>query len=315
MDMLSRILADTHLHSSLMCDLALRDGVAIDYETASGIAAHYIQSGKCWLELPHDEPILLGAGDFVMLPRWPEHALSLSLGNRPAKIRALVERSSQPIWFPGLVLDQPIRLDAGEGTEFCRVISMIFHVWDPDKNPVLTCLPEVAHLSPVSGTTQSLLETVTRFIEDERNSDRKGYAVISNKLADLVFTQTVREQLQSHPSDMTGFLRGLADPALSSLLPMLHGQPEAHWTLASMAAQCGLSRSAFAMRFKNLIGITPRAYLNTLRMTRSAELLRHGKRVKVVSDAAGFRSEQAFATAFRRAFSETPGKYRTKFIA
>lgn len=315
MDMLSSILANTHLHSSLVCGLTMRDGVAINYETGFGVAAHYVQTGTCWLELPDEAPRLLSAGDFVLLPRWPEHALALTLGHPHVTIRSLVEQTHQPMWSPGTILSQPIQLDVGEGEEQCRVISLIFHIWDAAKNPVLNGLPDIAHLRPASETTRSLLETLSRFIDDERAANNMGFAAVSNKLAELVFTQAVREQFQTDSADMTGLLRGLADPALASLLPFLHERPEAHWTIGAMAAQCGLSRSLFAVRFKAIMATTPRDYLTTLRMARAADVLRAGQRVKTAAAAAGFRSEPAFAIAFHRAFGKTPGQFRDGFTA
>jgi AraC-like DNA-binding protein len=44
----------------------------------------------------------------------------------------------------------------------------------------------------------------------------------------------------------------------------MHEKVERPWTVESLAAACGMSRSAFAVRFKNLVGLRPEKLLDMI---------------------------------------------------
>lgn len=315
MDLLSQVLASTHLESSLICDLGLGGNAAIDYEIGSGSPAHFIVSGSCWFTAPDAAPIKLMAGDFIMLPLWQRHVLASNLAAVPMPIRSLVSQAGLPIWTPGELLDHPLSLTAGDKAQECRVLSLVFRVHDPESNPILRGLPQCVSLAPAGPTTRALMATILQFIRQDDNAGLQGYAAVSNRLADLVFAQVIREQLLSAPEHLTGLLRGLSDPALARALAALHEAPGLNWTIATMAAAGGLSRSIFAQRFHRLLGRTPHHYLIELRMQHAARVLHAGQRVKTVADQVGYATVQSFSDAFSRFHGVTPGKFRRDMLA
>src|ERR1035438_206467 len=81
------------------------------------------------------------------------------------------------------------------------------------------------------------------------------------------------------------------------------------WTVESLAAACGMSRSAFALRFKDLVKDTPLEYLTNWRMQKATAFLRKGdKKLFEVAKAVGYASDAAFSKAFRRAVGVAPGR-------
>ena len=96
-------------------------------------------------------------------------------------------------------------------------------------------------------------------------------------------------------------------------LEAMHQDPARRWTVASLAAQAGLSRAPFARRFTALVGRPPLAYLTWWRMTVAARMLRESDAtVAVIARRVGYSSEFAFATAFRREHGSAPGRYRRR---
>ncbi|MEO3870024.1 AraC family transcriptional regulator [Nonomuraea sp. B12E4] len=108
-----------------------------------------------------------------------------------------------------------------------------------------------------------------------------------------------------------GRLGALRDPQIGAVLALMHRQAGRRWTVAALAAEAGMSRTAFAVRFKALMGLPPLEYLLRRRMRSAAEALRTTDRT-VASVAAewGYASESAFSTAFKRVVGHPPAHHR-----
>lgn len=110
---------------------------------------------------------------------------------------------------------------------------------------------------------------------------------------------------------LSGWPRALTDPAIGAALVGLHDDPARAWTVAELGDLAGLSRSAFAQRFTELVGEPPLSYLTWWRMTLAGRLLRESDApLSSVAQQVGYSSEFAFAKAFKREFGIAPGRYR-----
>jgi AraC-like DNA-binding protein len=96
---------------------------------------------------------------------------------------------------------------------------------------------------------------------------------------------------------------------------MMNSPPAATLPRKPLAAACGMSRSAFAVRFKDLVGETPLEYLTGWRMQKATGLLRKGdKKLFEVAKSVGYDSDAAFSKAFKRVFGVAPREYRRNTI-
>ena len=110
--------------------------------------------------------------------------------------------------------------------------------------------------------------------------------------------------------DLFRFQR-LADPQIRKALQLMYAEPESVWTVPELARQVSMSRSAFALRFKELIGQAPLEYLTRCRMYKAERLLReNGRKLFEVAASVGYESGGAFHKAFKRVLGMTPGEYR-----
>jgi len=139
-----------------------------------------------------------------------------------------------------------------------------------------------------------------------------GSELVVNRLADLLFIHSIRAHIGSESEACkSGLLRAIFDRQIGVALRSMHEKVEHRWTVESLAAACGMSRSAFAVRFKDLVGETPLEYLTSWRMQKASTLLKKGDRKLVeVAESVGYDSDASFSKAFKRVLGIAPREYR-----
>ena len=156
--------------------------------------------------------------------------------------------------------------------------------------------------------------TLRRLVEqllDEMTGHRPGASAAMDHIAQLVFLHVLRISLTDTAALPAGWLRGLADERIAPALRLMHGDPARAWRLEDLARAASLSRTAFAVRFRDTVGIPPLTYLLTWRMSLAARALRHeATPVAVLAREVGYGSESAFSNAFKRAMGTSPRSYR-----
>jgi AraC-like DNA-binding protein len=175
-------------------------------------------------------------------------------------------------------------------------------------HPLIRDLPEVVHLPARLGQHPELRASVD-LLAFELQAARTGAGVAVTALLDLLLVQILRAWYEGQPAD--GWGAALADPAISAALQLIHHHPDQQWTVAKLGAEAGLSRAAFARRFRELVDLAPLAYLTWWRMTLAARLLRESDEpLSAVARQVGYAAEFAFANAFKREYGIAPGRYR-----
>lgn len=177
-----------------------------------------------------------------------------------------------------------------------------------EHNPLVQALPAVIALplaqAPGLNATLDLL-----FAETEQL--RCGSRVLADRLFEVLVVQLLRELINAPaPAGIhQGMLAGLADPRLAKLLIALHRAPAEDWDLVKMANLAGMSRSAFAAHFKQVLGSTPANYLSDWRLTQAIALMRAGKPLQAVADQTGFANLSGFSKAFKQRFGVSPSMW------
>jgi AraC-like DNA-binding protein len=144
-----------------------------------------------------------------------------------------------------------------------------------------------------------------------------GSEVAANRLAEVLFIQAIRAHLASGADCRNpGWLRAIFDPQVGAAIGAIHENVNRPWTVEALAESAGMSRSAFALRFKELLGQTPLDYLTEWRMQKAVQLLEHkDKKLFEIARSVGYESDAAFSKAFKRVLGLTPGEHRRKGLA
>jgi AraC-like DNA-binding protein len=268
-------------------------------DSARIISFHYVVEGRLLLQVPHEAPLELRGGSIVLLPRNDAHTLASGEGLRPAEQLA----PEQPD-------GGPLRIRHGGGGERTHVVCGVLGT-DARHHPLLDTLPSMLVLDLNGSPACEWIAQSFRYAAGELGSVRAGSAIALAKLSELLFVEAVRRYLDTLPDDRRGWLAGLRDPVVGRALALLHSQLARDWTAEALAREVGVSRSAFADRFSELMGVPPMKYLTGWRMQVATERLRETQRsVAQIAAEVGYESEIAFARAFKREFTASPAQWR-----
>jgi transcriptional regulator GlxA family with amidase domain len=139
----------------------------------------------------------------------------------------------------------------------------------------------------------------------EASGQHCGRQAILDRMIEVVIIQVLRD-LMDQKRIQFGLLAGLADPRLAKAINALHAEPSRAWSLETLAATAGMSRARFAAAFRDIVGMTPMAYLSEWRLGLAQSLLRKGKSVQFVADVVGYSSASALSRTFRAHTGQTP---------
>ena len=137
-----------------------------------------------------------------------------------------------------------------------------------------------------------------------------GGDIIALKVSEAIFAQAIRRCIETS-KDQAIELSGFADANISRALNAFHKAPAKHWTVDELAREAALSRTSFAVRFSEKLGLTPMQYVTSWRVQLARDaLLTKNASVAEAADQAGYSSEAAFSRVFKKEMGLSPAKYR-----
>lgn len=174
-------------------------------------------------------------------------------------------------------------------------------------------LPPVAHVRSASPQAGRIRGHVNQLFA-EIVEDRPGAEFAVRQYSQLLLLDVLRTF--SGSTDMPpGWLRLLGDERLRPALDLMHEHPEVSWSLDDLARSAAMSRTGFAVRFREVAGTPPLTYLVRWRMLLAQRELRAPEsRMRPIASKLGYSSESAFSTAFKRLLGESPQNYRSRVL-
>jgi AraC-like DNA-binding protein len=293
MDILNDVLKTLRLSSKVFLHAKFCEQWVIDIEPLNlQVSFHVIAHGDCWLHSPElSIPTELHAGDLV-----------ICLRNTPHYVTCSAELPSD---------DLPRNTPAGEGAEgkatslICGQCEFLQYYW----NPVLEAMPNITVFPTTDSAGSNLAGVINLMISEVESIGDHSNAII-DRLSDILFIEAIRTYMQGNESDQ-GYIATLKDPRLSKALTSFHKQPAKSWTVQTLSEEAGMSRSAFADKFKQKLDMSPMEYVMDWRMQQGYDALVSGdKSVMQIAEDCGYQSEAAFRKAFKKQFGIGPGTAR-----
>lgn len=257
-----------------------------------------ILDGSCHLEADGHPLITLQEGDFVLIPS--AYGFTTS---------SLEPMASQDIVTPPIALpDGEFRLGIPSGRPDVRMLIGYCVFESPDAALLVSLLPQLVH---VRG--EKRLATIVQLVSEESRALRPARDVILERLLEVLLIEALRSTAGIAASP--GLLRGLADERLAVAIRHMHESPTRPWTVAQLAKEAALSRSAFFERFSRTVGVAPMEYLLAWRMALAKKWLRQKEAgIADIAGRVGYSSASTFSVAFTRYVGLPPTRYARKQI-
>src|SRR6202041_279490 len=263
--------------------------------------AHFamLSRGNCWLSVKGiPETIPLTGEDCFLLARGTSIVLRDSPRTRPRwSFREIGAKANNNVAHYG-----------GGGaptTVVCGSLSFD----RASLKPITQLLPNFILIRADQARTFALHNTM-QSLASEMADQVPGSEIVATRLAEVLFIQVLRAYIATEPERKQGWLRAVFDPPIGTALTAFHDQVGAPWTVESLSEAAGMSRSAFALRFKDLLGQTPLEYVTEWRMQKAMQLLEQRDKKHVdVARLVGYESDAAFSKAFKRVVGASPGEY------
>lgn len=303
MDALSEVLRLARFHASVTLDATAHEPWCVSVSaTEATMRAHLVVEGECDLKSTSQETTLR-AGDFAFLPRGDAHLIGSSLEAPAVAISSLVK---PPV--AGELL--PIRIGGSGRTT--RWISFSLACERHLALPLMDALPRLVVADLSGAPALEWLTDALGLVLSASDAPFLGSAATRARLAELVFVEALARYIQSTPGG-TGWLAGLNDRYVGRALALVHGRPSEPWTVEKLGRQVGLSRSALAERFSEVMGEPIFAFLTRWRLQLAAEyLITTTRSIESIARSAGYESSPAFSHAFKRTFGKPPSAWRRR---
>jgi AraC-like DNA-binding protein len=294
MDPLSDILALLKPLSYVSAGFEAGGDWSVQFPSYEGIKCNAVISGQCWLAMEGvSDPVRLETGDCFLLTKGRPFRLASDLSVPPVDATLVF----QPAKRGGIAR-------CNGGGEFFLAGSR-FTLIGHHADILLGLLPPIVHIRN-EGDQASLRWLLERMRQELRDT-QPGSSLVAEHLAHLMLVQALRLYLGEAVEGRVGWLFALADKQMGKAINHIHADPARRWTLQELARNVGMSRTTFALRFKETVGLTPMDYLTRWRMLLASErLARSSESISAIASALGYESESAFGAAFKRVMGLSP---------
>ncbi|MEZ4728655.1 MAG: AraC family transcriptional regulator [Caldilineaceae bacterium] len=278
----------------------------IDFPQGIGAAFHLVTRGSCWLRSPQlAAPIQLTAGDLAFVSHQISYVLLSDLSTPARPLQEAVDRLQATL---------PRATDPFDETRHATsFICGIYGFAVPPIHPFFTELPPLIHLRAQQIAAHEPMYAAQRLLSAELSyaPTEPGKSLLTDRLVDVMLYYILRQWMSSHAHQDASWINAYSNPELRNALLAIHADPAHPWQVEELAQKAGLSRAAFAQRFKDLLGDTPLNYVTKVRMQKAmAYLVRSEETIEQISERVGYATGFALSKAFKRITGVSPQQYR-----
>ncbi len=296
-DPLSEVLSLLKPRSFVTAALTAGGDWSLHFPRHNAMKFQAVISGECWLTVEGiTEPVRLQPGDCFLLTQGRPFGLSSDTSLAPTDAKTIFP----PAQRGGMV-------SFNGGGDFL-IVGSLFTLASSQAPVLVSVLPPIVHIRQESDRA-ALRWTLDRMMEEGRDR-QAGSSLIAQHLAHIILVQTLRLHLAEGARGGVGWLFALADPQMSTAMQALHADPAHRWSIQELAERVGMSRSSFALKFKETVGSSPMDYLARWRMLLAEDRLETTTDpISTIALSLGYESESAFSTAFKRIMGCSPRQF------
>jgi AraC-like DNA-binding protein len=300
---LTDLLLSVRMEASGLALIELAADAHVGVEPVNRVIAHFVLEGSLTVVDTDGNSRKAGAGDFVVFSRGSRHRL---LGVKPSRqISRFTEfrklRSADHL--------AQLRLGGSRSTS-ALILSAAFGLERPERTRINARLPAFTLMHDEMLVPGALARQL------REGCDQPGSGALAAAIVFALFINVTRASFGAAvdfpATTQIPDIAALNVPAIAASLSFLDRHLEKNWSVAELASQVGMSRSAFALAFTQSVGKPPLTYLTELRMQEADKLLCRHDDLDIATIAArtGYQSQAAFTRAYRRHFGMTPSARR-----
>ncbi|HWZ98873.1 MAG TPA: AraC family transcriptional regulator [Candidatus Dormibacteraeota bacterium] len=200
----------------------------------------------------------------------------------------------------------------GGGGAPTTLVSGSFRMSAFDAPLISTILPRYLHLRLEQNRSHAF-QSVLDLLAAETAQPGIASSRLISCLYESLFVYAIRAYTSNSAAPPKGWLAAMSDRQLSKAIQAMHSDIERSWSVALLAREARMSRSAFALRFRTVLGQTPLEYVTRWRMYKAGAMIRsNNMSFSEVASAIGYGSESSFSRVFRREMGLAPREYRSK---
>lgn len=305
MDALSMLLENVHLCDTKYYSLNGSGNWSYSITRKDTILFYLVMSGSFCINVGSNSRKAY-SGDMIMIPNAYQH-VCYALGHHGDDAQPLDNTLMS-------ATEHIVNLsDSGEPNSCLILIECRY-----DKEmirPLLSVLPSI--LPEHEDQPESRFEVLDvgfKLLSIESQHDRMGKTAVINHWASIMMIECLRTYIESLPEATDSWLQAMKDPYLAKALTVMHDAPNRNWTIHKLAEVAGMSRSSFAQRFKDTVGMPPLTYLIDYRLRLAARYLRlQQNSISRISELVGYASDSTFSQAFKRVYGVSPKAYRQQY--
>jgi AraC-like DNA-binding protein len=298
MDPLSDVLFLLKVRSYMSGGFDVGGELSVRFGQHDGIKCYAVVSGQCWLSVDGvPDAVQLETGDCFLLPHGRPFRLATDPGLEPVDALTMLAAARR---------QGSIAIINGGGR--CCIVGGHFAFTGNHAGMLLGVLPPIVHLQKDSD--KAAMRWSLERMRVELSEQQPGGSLIAQNLAHMMLVQALRLHLAEGVRGGVGWLFALADKQMSAAITAMHESPGHRWTLQELGEHVGMSRSIFAVKFKERVGTSPMEYLARWRMLLAGDRLTNSSDpLSVIALSLGYESESAFSTAFKRIMGCSPRQY------
>jgi AraC-like DNA-binding protein len=296
MDPLSQIIALLKPQAVFWRVIEAHDAWTIGFRPTNVVVFGQLIEGSCRVEREDGIAFDLETGDFMLMAAPPNWTMAALAGGAAVDFRTILES-------PGLLRSPDFP------SQVTRFMAGNFKFEAANHDLISSLMLPIIHVrgSEIAATR---LSAILAALGDEALADRPGRSLILDRLLEVILIEALRYRSAEIGDSERGLLAGLSDAKIGRALRIMHADTKRPWTLVALAREVGMSRSAFASRFAQIVGVPPIEYLANWRMTLAKSALASAELSMVdIAEMAGYQSVSAFSTAFKRDTGYSPSHY------
>ena len=264
---------------------------------------HLVLEGSCWVEPQGAKGIMLGPGDMILIPDGLSHTLADTPGRPAPSLETVLEEAG----YDG---NQVLTLGETQNSATTKMLCGHFSFRDGAHHPVLDSLPDHVLITGATREEHPWLDELLSLLGRRALTEEMGGKSSVKRMSEIVFIEILRNGIARTPR-MDAMLAGFRDRQISRAVLAIHQTPEIAWTVDSLASEAGMSRSGFAERFREFLGVGPITYLTEWRLQKALSLLGETQQsIQEIANSTGYQSAAAFTRAFAAKFGAAPRDFR-----